>query len=499
MPGQQEPAASSASAPDRIEQRDRRARWAVLASLTLVSFLLLLDDTAVALALPSIREELGLGLTGIEWVVNGYTLPFAALVLLAGQVADRYGRRRVFLIGLAVFTFASLLAGLVGDTTTLIGARALQGVGAALVAPASLSIIAATFPAKERGWALGVWAGISATALGFGPVLGALVNDSLGWAWIFLLNVPLGVGAWVVARALLSESRAKHPAERLDIPGAVSSGLALTGLLLALTEGNAYGWGSPRVVVLIMVALVALVAFAWIERRTSDPLLDVSRLRRRKFAGPNIVTLMATAVMCSMFFFLALYLQSILGYSALTSGLQLLPLTVAVVVVAPLSGRLADRVGARLPVTIGMLLLAASLLGLSSVGLESALGTLLPWLTLAGIGIGLTTTPTTAAAMDGTDSDQYGMAAGVLNTSRATGLALGIALMGVVLAASGDSERPEVFVDGFSTALTINAAIAVAAAIVAAVTLSGHQSETFGSEASRTSPTHDQPAEASAR
>jgi hypothetical protein len=175
-------AAGSGGPPDGLERHDRRARWAVLASLTLVSFLLLLDDTAVALALPSIREQLGLGLTGMEWVVNGYTLPFAALVLLAGQVADRYGRRRVFLIGLAVFTLASLLAGLAGDTTTLIGARALQGVGAALVAPASLSIIAATFPAKERGWALGVWAGVTATALGIGPLLGALVNDSLGWA-----------------------------------------------------------------------------------------------------------------------------------------------------------------------------------------------------------------------------------------------------------------------------------------------------------------------------
>jgi len=239
-------AAVSDGSPDPLVPRERRARWAVLASLTLVSFLLLLDDSAIALALPAMRQQLGFGLAGLEWVINGYTLPLAALMLLGGQLADRHGRRRVFLIGLAIFTLASLLAGIAGDTATLIGARALQGVGAALVAPASLSIIAVTFPVNERGWALGVWAGVTATALGLGPLLGALVTDSLGWAWIFLLNVPLGGGAWLVARALLSESRAEHPARHLDVPGVVSSAIALSGLLLVLTQGNDYGWSSAR-------------------------------------------------------------------------------------------------------------------------------------------------------------------------------------------------------------------------------------------------------------
>jgi len=464
------------SAHDDLERRDRRARWAVLASLTLVSFLLLFDDTAVALALPSIRDDLGLELTGLEWVVNGYTLPLAAFMLLGGQLADRHGRRRMFLIGLAIFTFASLLAGLAGDTATLIGARALQGIGAALVVPASLSIIAVTFPAKERGWALGIWAGVTATALGLGPLLGALVNDSLGWAWIFLLNVPLGLGAWLVARALLSESRSEHPAKRLDIPGVVTLGIGLSGLLLALTDGNEYGWGSARVVSLAVAAVAGFAAFAWVEQRSSDPLLDISLLRRRRFAGPNVVTLLATTVMCSLFFFLALYLQSVLGNSALTAGFQLLPLTVAIVVVAPLAGRLADRIGARLPVTVGMLMLATALLGLSGLRVDSSAWSLMPWLGLAGIGIGLSTTPTTTAAMTGPDSDRFGMAAGVLNTFRATGLAFGIALMGAVLAASGGGagQRPAAFVDGFSSAVTINAGIALAAAIIAALTLGSH-------------------------
>jgi EmrB/QacA subfamily drug resistance transporter len=462
----------------------RRVRWAVLASLTLVSFLILLDDTAVALALPAIRDQLGLGLVGMEWVVNGYTLPFAALVLLTGQLADRDGRRRIFLVGLALFVLASLAAGLAGDTATLVGARAVQGIGAALVAPASLSIIAATFPARERGWALGVWAGITATALGLGPVFGAVINDSLGWAWIFLLNVPLGMGAWLVARTLLGESRAEHPARRLDVPGAVSSGIALAALLLALTEGNDYGWGSPRVVALVAVAIVALVVFVWIERRSADPLVDLSRLRRRRLAGPNMVTLLASAVMCSMFFFLALYLQIVLDYTALTAGLLLLPLTVAIMIVSPLAGHLADRIGARIPVTAGMLLLAAALFALSSLRVDSSAGSLMPWLALSGIGIGLTTTPATTAALAGSDSDQYGMAAGLLNTSRATGLAFGIALMGAVLAAAGESRGSQAFVDGFSTALTINAIVAIAAAIIAAATLGAHTQRPLLSAAS---------------
>jgi EmrB/QacA subfamily drug resistance transporter len=473
----------------------------VLASLTLVSFLLLLDDSAVALALPAIRRQLGLGLTGLEWVVNGYTLPLAAFMLLGGQLADRDGRRRMFLIGLALFTIASLLAGLAGDTTTLVGARALQGLGAAFVAPASLSIIAATFPASERGWALGLWSGVTASALGFGPMLGALVNDSLGWAWIFLLNVPLGAGAWLVARALLRESRSEHPAKHLDALGVVTSGIALSGLLLALTEGNDYGWGSPRVLGLAAAGIVGLAAFVWVERRSGDPLLDLSLLRRKAFAGPNVVMLLATSVMCSLFFFLALYLESVLGYSALSAGLLLLPLTVAIVVVAPLAGRLADHIGGRLPVTIGMLVLAGALFGLSGLRVHSSVWSLMPWLALAGIGIGLTTTPTTTAAMAGPDADQYGMAAGVLNTSRATGLAFGVALMGAVLAASGGGAagRPAAFVDGFTTAVSINALIAIAAAIVAASTLGGHRwrarSSSSSSSSSSASPTiREQPA-----
>jgi EmrB/QacA subfamily drug resistance transporter len=450
-----------------------RARWAVLASLTVVSFLLLLDDSAVSIALPAIRQQLHLGLSGLEWVINGYTLPVAALMLLSGKLADRHDRRRVFLHGVAVFTLASLLAGLADQTALLIAARALQGVGAALMTPASLSIIATTFSERERGSALGVWAGVSATALGLGPVLGALVTSSLGWSWIFLLNVPLCAGAWLIAHAVLPASRPARSKLPLDLRGAAASCVGLTGLLLALTEGNDFGWTSPRILALTAVAAAGIGAFIAIELRARDPLMDLSLLRDKTFAGPNIVILLATSVMCSLFFFLALYLQNVLGYGALAAGAALLPLTLAIVLVAPLAGRLADRIGPRAPVTTGMLLLAAALLGLAGLRVNSSLSSIVPWLALAGAGIGLTTTPTTTAAMANTSAERHGLAAGVLNTFRWTGLALGIALMGAVLSSAGAGaiHHNAAFVDGFSDAVTINAAIALAGAAAAALTL----------------------------
>lgn len=457
-----------------------RGRWATLAGLTLVSFLLLLDDTAVAVATPAIQTQLGLGLDGLEWVVNAYTLTIAAFTLLAGRLGDRDGRRRVFLTGLAIFTVASLGAGLAPTGATLIATRSVQGLGAALLAPTSLAIIADTFPRKERGAAVGLWAGVSASALGFGPLFGAIVNDSLGWRWIFLLNVPFGVGAWLLARAVLRESRAPHAPRHLDAAGAAISGAGLLALLLALTQANGAGWGSPRVIVLFVAAAVCFALFVRHENITAEPLLKLSLFKDRFFAGANVQILLATSVMCSLFFFLALYLQVVLGYSALASGAGLLPLTVTIVVVGPLAGRLADRIGPRLPVTLGMLLLAAALLGLSGVAVNSSLGSLMSWFALAGLAIGLVTSPTTAAALGSTDAADRGTTTAVFSTFQTTGLTLGIAIMGAILASFGpgaafardfDAQHHAAFVRGFSTAVTVNAAIALVAAVLAAFML----------------------------
>ncbi len=325
-----------------------------------------------------------------------------------------------------------------------------------------------------------MWAGVSASALGFGPLFGAILTDSVGWSWIFLLNVPLGAGAWMVARTVLRESRLSGAPRQLDLPGAGAAAIGLLALLLALTQANSWGWTSPRVIILFAVAATTFTLFVWHEGHTRAPLLDLSLFKVRTFASANVLILLATAVMCSLFFFLALYLQTVLGFSALQSGASLLPLVVTIVIVAPLAGRLADQIGPRLPVTIGLLLLAGGLLGLSTLGVDSKLSTLIPWLVLAGLGIGLVNTPTATAALGSTDSAAYCTLAALFNTFQATGLTLGIAIMGAILASFGpgaafnrgfSSSHHAAFVHGFSTALMVNAAIALAAAVLAAIAI----------------------------
>jgi EmrB/QacA subfamily drug resistance transporter len=450
-----------------------RRAWLVLAGLTLVSFLLLLDDTAVAVVLPKIQGDLGLGLSGLEWVVNSYTITLAVLMLLAGKLADIHGRRRMFLGGLVLFALGSLVSGFAATGAMLIAARVIQGVGAAFVVPTSLAIIYDTFPEGRRGAALGIWSGVSATALGLGPLLGAGINQALGWKAIFLLNVPFAAVAFVVARLVLPESRDPHAARRIDVLGVLASGGALLALLFALTEANRIGWSSPVLVLLLAAAGLGFLWFVRIERRQPSPLLDLAVFRSRLFAGANVVILLATSVMCSLFFFLALYMQTVLGYSVLAAGVSLLPLTAMVVLVAPLAGRLSDRVGPGLIVPVGMALLAVALLLLSRVGLHSSVLSIAPALALAGVGIGLTTAPTTAAGLQAGSGAASGVAAGVQNTFRATGLSLGIALMGAISAAfgAGTLGRPQAFVDGFSTALKVNAGIAFLAAVIGALTL----------------------------
>ena len=453
------------------------ARWSALAALTVVSFLLLLEDTAVSVALPAIRRDLGLGLGGLEWVVNVYTLALAALLLPAGKLADIHGRRRAFLGGLATFTLASPVAAAAETGAVLLAARAVQGVGAAFAGAAALSIVSAMFTERERGAALGIWAGAAAVGLGLGPVVGALLTESFGWEAIFLINVPLGAGAWLLTRLVLPESRDASADGRLPLRSLLASCVALLALLLALTEGNTLGWSSPGVVALLGAAAACTALFVRVERRATSPLLDGTLLRDRRFGGANLVSLLSTAVMCNLFFFLTLYFQLVLGFTTVGAGASLLPLTGLIVVVSPLAGRLSDRIGRALPVAAGMIVLAVALLLLSRLEVDSALPPILLWLALGGIGIGLTTTPTTAAALDAAPSERAGVASGVLNTSRAVGLSLGIATMGAILSAggadvlAGGGRAGAAFVDGLSTALAVNAFIAFAGAAVAAWTM----------------------------
>lgn len=448
--------------------------WLAILPLVISSFLLMLQDTAAAVAQPAIGRGLGLGVSGLEWVVNGYTLALAVLMLPGARLADLFGRRRVFTLGLAVFSVGSLASGLAPSGGFLIASRVLQGAGSALMAPAALSLVSDSFSRRRRGTAIGVWAGVSSTALALGPLIGAVVDERLGWRWIFLGGVPLGLVAAALGILLLPAGSRPARGGSVDAAGVVLSAAALSMLVFALTEAGSYGWTSGLVLSLMAGAGAATAAFLVVERRVGSPLLDLALFRRLDFGGANLVTLLSTSVMCSVFFFISLYLQLVLGYTPIGAGAVFLPMTGLIFVGAPLAGRLADRVGSRVPAAAGMLLLAAGLGGLSRIGLEMPLWRILVSLAVVGLGIALTTTPTTAAGLeDGSGT----MRAGVLNTSRMIGLALGIATMGAIVATRwpqglvAGAASPRLFTSGLSLAFLVNAGIAVAGALVAAAML----------------------------
>lgn len=454
-----------------------RRSW-VLGIVALSWFLVLLDDTAAAIALPALGRDLGLGLSGLEWVINIYTLAFAVLTLWGGMCTDRFGARPVFLTGLVVFTMSSLAAGLSVDGAMLIGTRAAQGAGAALMGPAALSLLLALFTGPGRGLALGIWSGVGATALAGGPLAGAALTRGLGWQAIFLVNVPLG--AVMLAAGFLGLPRATptrpRPA-RVDLPGLVFSAVGLTGLVVGLTQAGRLGWTSPVLWAVLGAAAAGIAAFVVVERRSSAPLLDLALFRRPNFLAGNVLGLLNLAVMCSLFFFLSLYLQTITGAPPLQVGLVLLPLTLFAGVLAPVAGWLVPRVGCRVLITGGMALTAAGLALLAGIDSGWGMWQLLPGLLLAGTGIGLSSTPITTSAMDHIPDDRAGIAGAAHNTFRMVGLSLGIAVMGAIVTAQwpGDlaqaSRDPERFTIGVGVGFLVNAALALIAAGVALATI----------------------------
>jgi EmrB/QacA subfamily drug resistance transporter len=451
---------------------ERRSWWS-LAVLSLVSFLLLLDDTAVSVALPAIQRHFSLSLGGLEWMVNSYTLTLAILLLPAGRFADLLGRRRMFLLGLVIFTAASLMAGLLHVAVLLIMARALQGLGAAFIMPAALAIVVATFPPARRAAAIGIWAGLSGVALGLGPLLGAALTESLGWSSIFLINVPLGLLCFVLGRRWLSESRSHDVGPKLDIAGLVVFGGALYAILAGLDGANGRGWVSPVTLLMLAAGAAGLLLFWWIERRRAHPMLDTSLFRSRRLSGANVVGLLTLAAMCSVFFFVSLYLQLVLGYAPLTAGAVFLPMTLPIIVVAPLSARLAARLGPRAVIATGMAVFAVSLVAPAWFVHVESLWALLLALGFGGVGIGLTTTPVNTAALESVPTEKAGMGSGVLNTFRMIGLSLGIAVMGAIVSGAGlgTSRVSMAFVDGLSVALLVNAGFALASVVVAFLTI----------------------------
>jgi EmrB/QacA subfamily drug resistance transporter len=441
--------------------------------------MIMLDNTVVNVALPSIQRDLGIGLSQLEWTVNAYALTFAVLMLSGGKLADFFGRRRVFLIGLAIFTLSSLVCGLATTGGTLIGARTVQGVGAALMMPATLSIISATFPPRQRGTAIGIWAGVSAMALAIGPLIGGLITEHIDWSWIFFVNVPIGVVGLVVGRLVIGESRDTSAEQRLDIPGLLASAVGLFALTFALIEANSYGWGDPVIIGLFVLSAVALAVFVLLERHQRAPMLDLSLFRSSTFAGANVVALLVTLAMFGVFFFMSIYMQNILGYSATKTGAAFLPMTILIILIAPIAGRSSDRIGSRALMTAGMLCLAASLAIFSRLGLDSSFWDIFPGLVVGGFGMALVMTPMTAAALGSVPVEKSGVGSGVLNTFRQVGGALGIAVMGAIVASyvdlSGGRPDPSSFIDGFQVALRVSVGFALIGAVVAVTTIRKHR------------------------
>jgi len=446
---------------------EERRKWWTLAAVSFGLFMIMLDNTVVNVALPSIQEDLGADLSELQWIVTGYALSFAALMLIGGKLADAYGRRLLFVVGIVVFTGASLWCGLADSGNMLIAARVVQGIGAALMNPATLSIIAATFAPKERGMAIGIWAGVSALALAIGPLVGGLLTEHLSWHWIFFVNIPVGVIAIAVSFLLITESK-DDTHESLDVPGLATSALGLFALTYGLIEANTYGWSSGRIVGSFVVAVVSLAAFVVIERRRRSPMLDLSLFRSGTYAGANIAMLLVALAMFGVFFFVSLYMQNVLGYSAVQAGAAFLPMTILIILVAPVAGKLSDKYGSRWLMTIGMVLLGVQLLYLSQLGADASFWNLLPGFLVGGFGMAITMTPTVAAATRAVPVEKSGVGSAVLNAMRQVGGSVGIALMGAIVAAEA-SGRPglEGFMAGFERALFVAALIAFAGSIVA--------------------------------
>ena len=457
--------------------RPQDRKWWTLGAVSFGLFMIMLDNTIVNVALPSIQKSLGVSLSELEWVVAGYALTFGALMLTGGKLADLYGRRLAFVAGLAIFTLASLACGLSTGATMLIGARVVQGVGAALMNPSTLSIIAVTFAPRQRGMAIGIWSGVSALALAMGPLIGGLISEHINWNWIFFINLPVGVLAIVCAFLFIDESRDTSLEQRPDVPGLATSAIALFALSYGLIESNTYGWTSTRILAAFAVAAIALTAFILLELHQRLPMLDLRLFRNRGFAGANTVMLSLAFAMFGMLFYVSLYVQNVLGYSPVEAGASFLPWTGLIVVVAPVAGRLSDRVGPRPIVTGGMVLLSLALFWFSRLGVHESFWALLPGMVLGGVGMSCAMPPTTAAAMRSVTQNKAGVGAAVLNSARQIGGSLGIAVMGAIVAAGVTSSlaagatRPEAYTNGFHHGLELGSVIVLIGAVIAFTTL----------------------------
>jgi EmrB/QacA subfamily drug resistance transporter len=417
-------------------------KWWTLVLVSIATFMLLLDVTVVNVALPDIQRELHASLSSLQWVVDAYSLTLAAFLLTAGSLGDRLGRRRVFTIGFGIFTFASFLCGIAEDPTLLNLARGLQGVGGAGMFATSLALIGQEFHGKDRATAFGVWGAVVGGAVAVGPLVGGVVTETLGWEWIFFLNVPIGIGAMVLTERKIVNVFAKDP-EPVDVPGLITFSLALFLLIFGLIRGNPEGWGSPLILACLIAAGALLAAFIAIERRSAHPMLDLSLFRKPAFNGVSAVAFGLSAGMFAMFLYLTIYMQGVLDYSPLEAGLRFLPLTVLGFIVAPISGVLSNKIPIRVLLGTGLAVVGLGLFLMHGVSPSSGWTTLLAGFLIAGVGIGITNPGIGQAAIAVVPVEKSGMGSGINTTFRQVGIATGVAGLGAVFQSRVDSKLAE--------------------------------------------------------
>jgi EmrB/QacA subfamily drug resistance transporter len=448
-------------------------KWLALALLASVQFMVVLDIAIVNVALPSIKVDLGFSQENLQWVISAYALLFGGFLLLGGRAADLFGRRRLFLAGIVLFTVASLLAGFAWSEASLIGARGLQGLGAAVITPAALSIVMTTFAeGKDRNTALGVWGAVGAFGAVAGVLLGGVLTDALSWEWIFFLNVPVGIAAFIATPFILGESRDEH-ARSFDLPGAtlVTSGMVV--LVYAITQANGYGWTSVETIGLFAAAVALLVGFIGWEARPRHPLMPFSIFRLQTLVGANIAGLILGTALFAMFLMLTLYMQQVLGYSAMKTGVGYLAVAGTAIIWSAVAAQLVTRIGVKPVLVAGMSLLTAGLLYFTQVDVGgSYLGDLLPGFLLISIGMGFSFVPISIAALAGVQAAEAGLASGLINTSQQIGGALGIAALSAIAtsttddAVSSGSAVPVALTDGFEAAFWAAAAVTTVGILV---------------------------------
>jgi EmrB/QacA subfamily drug resistance transporter len=442
--------------------------WIVLVLICLAQFMVVLDATIVNVALPSIQTDLHLSDGNLQWVVNAYTLVFGGFLLLGGRLGDLLGRKRLFLAGLVIFTSASLLDGLAGSEGMLIGARALQGLGAALIAPAALSIIATTFEeGAERARALAVWAAIAIGGSAVGLILGGALTQYLSWPWIFFINIPVGIAAFMLSLRLVPESRDLTARRGYDVAGAITVTAGIMALVYAIVGAESAGWGSPRTLGFFAGAIALLAAFVVIELRSSAPLVRLSIFRIRSLLTANTAMFLAMSGMFAMFFFNTLYVQQVLGYGPLEAGLAFLPFTAGIMVSASLASQLATRLGVRPVAAAGFVLTATGLALLTRLPVDGSYVTdVLPALVVAALGMGAVFMPLTLVATTGLANEDQGLASGLFNTSQQIGGALGLAVLSTIAASrtnAAGGPPADALVTGFHWAFAAGALLILAA------------------------------------